>query len=290
MPAPRVSRSGRSGRRGRSQRLADDDDGTELGDFDLEGEPAERAIGRRALEYEKPENESTTLVVVVLLFVLVMGLLVATVSMEHAAALASKAKAVVAGATEPTAVAATVAATVPAAAGAAASAGAPVGAALQSSPPPPPPPRARLPRAPRCHELLGSRTSTNALVGSKFCAHFHGDAESCAAHFYRHANGSISLCAYGVGVFARVGVVGADIAGPDECRPRHAFECVDDKTKESHVAGWAGPPGSTPCTPKPSANDYAFEDCQEWCTKGKTAATTSTCTYCKCRACAICRG
>ena len=289
MPAPRVSRSGR---RGRSQRLADDDDGTELGDFDLEGEPAERAIGRRALEYEKPENERTTLVVVVLLFVLVMGLLVATVSMEHAAALASKAKAVVAGATEPTAVAATVAATVPAAAGAAASAGAPVGAALQSSPPPPPPPppRARPPRAPRCRELLGSRTSTNALLGSHFCAHFHGDAESCAAHFYRHANGSYSLCAYGVGGAARVGAAGADIGGPDECRPRRAFECVDDKTKESHVAGWAGPPGSTPCKPKPSANDYAFEDCQEWCTKGKTAATTSTCTYCKCRACAICRG
>ena len=290
MPAPRVSRSGR---RGRSQRLADDDDGTELGDFDLEGEPAERAIGRRALEYEKPENERTTLVVVVLLFVLVMGLLVATVSMEHAAALASKAKAVVAGATEPTAVAATVAATVPAAAGAAASAGAPVGAALQSSPPPPPPPppRARLPRAPRCRELLGSRTSTNALLGSHFCAHFHGDAESCAAHFYRHANGSYSLCAYGVGGAARVGAAGADIGGPDECRPRRAFDCVEDKTKESHVAGWAGPPGSTPCKPKPSANDYAFEDCQEWCTKGgKTAAAASTCTYCKCRACAICRG
>ena len=289
MPAPRVSRSGR---RGRSRRLADDDDGTELGDFDLEGEPAERAIGRRALEYEKPENERTTLAVVVLLFVLVMGLLVATVSMEHAAALASKAKAAVAGATEPTAVAATVAATVPAAAGAAASAGAPVGAALQSSPPPPPPPpRARPPRAPRCRELLGSRTSTNALLGSHFCAHFHGDAESCAAHFYRHANGSYSLCQYGVGGAARVGVAGADIGGPDECRPRRAFECVDDKTKESHVAGWAGPPGSTPCTPKPSANDYAFEDCQEWCTKGgKTAAAASTCTYCKCRACAICRG
>ena len=289
MPAPRVSRSGR---RGRSQRLADDDDGTELGDFDLEGEPAERAIGRRALEYEKPENERTTLVVVVLLFVLVMGLLVATVSMEHAAALASKAKAVVAGATEPTAVAATVAATVPAAAGAAASAGAPVGAALQSlPPPPPPPPRARPPRAPRCRELLGSRTSTNALLGSHFCAHFHGDAESCAAHFYRHANGSYSLCAYGVGGAARVGAAGADIGGPDECRPRRAFDCVEDKTKESHVAGWAGPPGSTPCTPKPSANDYAFEDCQEWCTKGgKTAAAASTCTYCKCRACAICRG
>ena len=31
MPAPRVSRSGR---RGRSRRLADDDDGTELGDFE----------------------------------------------------------------------------------------------------------------------------------------------------------------------------------------------------------------------------------------------------------------
>ena len=288
MPAPRVSRSER---RGRSRRLADDD-GTELGDFDLEGEPAERAIGRRALEYEKPENESTTLVVVVLLFVLVMGLLVATVSMEHAAALASKAKAVVAGATEPTAVAATVAATVPAAAGAAASAGAPVGAALQSSPPPPPPPppRARLPRAPRCRELLGSRTSTNALVPPGFCAHFHGDAESCAAHFYRHANGSISLCAYGVRGAARIGAAGVHIGGPDECRPRHAFECIDDETKESHVAGWAGPPGSTPCTPKPSANDYAFEDCQEWCTKGKTAAAASTCTYCKCRACAICRG
>ena len=281
MPAPRVSRSGR---RGRSQRLADDDDGTELGDFDLEGEPAERAIGRRALEYEKPENERTTLAVVVLLFVLVMGLLVATVSMEHAAALASKAKAVVAGATEPTAVAATV----PAAAGAAASAGAPVGAALQSSPPPPP--RARLSRAPRCRELLGSRTSTNALVPPGFCAHFHGDAEACAAHFYRHANGSYSLCAYGVGGAARVGAAGADIGGPDECRPRRAFDCVEDKTKESHVAGWAGPPGSTPCKPKPSANDYAFEDCQEWCTKGgKTAAAASTCTYCKCRACAICR-
>ena len=41
--------------RERSQRLADDDDGTELGDFDLEGEPAERAIGRRALNREAVE-------------------------------------------------------------------------------------------------------------------------------------------------------------------------------------------------------------------------------------------
>ena len=35
------------------------------------------------------------------------------------------------------------------------------------------------------------------------------------------------------------------------------------------MAGVGRPSGIDTLHAKPSANDYAFEDCQEWCTKGK---------------------
>ena len=223
-----------------------------------------------------------------------MGLLVATVSMEHAAALAAQGQGRdVAGATEPhtVAVAAAVAATVPAAAGAAASAGAPVGAALPRTsppPPPPPPPRARL----RVHRAAASCwADRHARTRScrRFCAHSTATPRLAPPTFTGTPTGA-TRCARPASAAPRASApVGAECRRPGRCAGAPLFRASTTKRRRAtSAAARAGGRRSTPCTPAQR---------QRLCVRGlpgvvhqggKTAAAASTCTYCKCRACAIC--